>query len=361
MIGSFAAGVSRGIRDGRELSNIRDQGQMRRAYRDGIKQAEAARVQDIESQIRPAREGGVSLGYMDGTGKVYGSREEARQAAEGSVGNVMDYFMKESAPKIQQKYMELGQPDKAASWGQYIESDRGKRAIGDWSKSFMDMQTGNWKGAADGFGKYYSTYVDDSMEYRGHELVKDDEGNVTGFRVKLHDKDTGNESETEIGRDEMVNLGMTWNPQTLFSQTYEQQAAAAKMRAENAAEIAKEDRGFQRNVALEGIKSGHRQQEAVTREQASARYNQGTIRSNYDANVDILRQAGISDDRIRELTPRILGIADQRASMSDTDVRVKAIQLLNSGSGAYQFNRMSNEEKEREIEAMERLIKAQSN
>jgi len=356
-LGNFASGASRGIDDAQKIKGAYDKGKLQKAYKDGIKGAEASRQSEIDAGVKPTYEGGINTGYKGTGGKVYGDEASARAASEKAAPDVMEYFMKDAAPKIGQMYLEQGSPEKAAAWGTWVDGQNGKKAIGQWSDAYKSLMTGDIEAGAEKFGQFYTDQIDDGVDYRGQTPVKNEAGDITGFKMKLFDRDTNKMHDIEMSKDKMIELGNAFNPQALFERVTAQGDKASALAAEVAMGDRESNRDLKGKIELEGVKSGYRQEESRTDAQLEQTYGTNTVRGKFDANVDILSQSGFSDEEIKEFTPGILGISTTRAAMSDRDLRSKIVDRLTDGYMlASKFNALSSEEQEAKINAMVRLI-----
>lgn len=358
-LGNFSSGLSKGIDTGKKIYDTYEKGKMKRAYSEGIKGAEEKRQEDINAGTKPIYEGGIKVGYGSKDGKVYGDQSQAKAAAEKQAPDVMEYFMRDAAPRIGQLYMEQGSPEKAQAWNSWVQDQQGKKAIEQWSGAYKSMMTGDFEDAAAKFGEFYNDQIDDSVDYRGQTPIKNENGDITGFKMKLFDKDDNKMRELELTRDQMVALGNAYNPQALFERITSQTDKASQMAAQTAMDDRKSNREFQQDVALEDVKSGNRMEEARTKAQLDAKYGDNSVRGKFDANVGILREQGYSNEEIKDLTPRILGISKTRAGASDTDLRLNAMKML---TGDYisrrKFEQLPPAEQEQKINAIVDMIKA---
>lgn len=202
--------------------------------------------------FNPQGKGGTPTTYAAG-GKNYQNKDKAQANVKTDVNSVMDNYLETTAPKIAEEYMAQGNVEKAEAWNGYIQGKRGQNAVKDWSKGYMALSSGDWDGGAKAFGDYYTEYVDDGVDFVGHELVKSEDGTVTGFNLTLHDKDTGKDSTIPMTTADMIKMGTAANPAALFEMAATQEAEANSMRAKTAAEIAKEQREKNTKIELKGI------------------------------------------------------------------------------------------------------------
>ncbi len=271
--GAFAGGLGNGLRQGVEmgetLQKTSDRRRIDEARKKGMEEAEAMRQAAIRGGIGQIKEVNVpaaaeeaptvgrptdGVGATAGSpatperteyefnGKRYADRAQAEQAASADVPDVEDFFIKHAVPGIKRVYMEQGNVEQADAWDKWAGAKRGQAAIRSWAGAFKAAQRGDWEDAAARFGQYYTDFIDDGVDYVGHTAVKDDKGNITGFAVKLRNKKDGSESQIDLDRSSLLRMGVANNPEQLFKTEFEQQAAAAKLAAERAAEIDKEAR-----------------------------------------------------------------------------------------------------------------------
>lgn len=365
-VGAFSEGLMNGVKMGNMLGEARDKREVRAATKAGMEQAKQQRQQDIDSQIKPVDvpmvadnfEGPVQAADMAGPpqqafdvkGKRYDTRVAASGAAEKEVGSQLDYFNKVAVPKIAETYLAQGDAAKASAWTQYMEAAETQRGLKDWSKAFRAAQLGQWDDAANYVFEQYKSY-DDGIDPVGKEAVKDKTGNITGFNIKLKNKETGEEYAQFIDNETLMNMGLGhFSPQNQFDMRWKQQQDANNALLE----VAKDDRKFQRDLMMEGVKSGYRQQEAVTTEQAKAAAKGNDMQAEFATASKILTNAGYSQKEIDAMTPRILGIT--RQGLGEDEVRAKAIEMLMESDkevlNTNKFRDMTPEEQQRKIEGI---------
>lgn len=365
-VGALAKGINQGMTLGRQIKSARNENEINDIRTEGLQAAQDQRKQDINSRVEgQGLRGAPDTGFMSEAAsgfkvgdQSFKTRDSAKEAASGDVGGVMDYFMRDTAPKIAERYVAQGDIEKAEAWNTWVKDRRSQQAVEQWGKSYTAAQTGDWDSAAKGFGEYYTNFINDNVDYVGHETLSDGDGNVTGFNITLKDNDTGKNTQMPLNVDQLVNLGMSQNPQQLFESAYQQQVAASQQRAE----VAAGDREAARDYQYESRGAERDQQysleEITAREQAKSAYSQDETNQDYQANVNILKGAGFSDAQIRDLTPRILGISNTRAAASDTDLRSTALKTLTDDyMGRREFNALSPEEQEEKISALVEVIK----
>jgi len=254
-LNALTSGLVRGLSLGKELKNIRNERELEVARREGLESAQKQREQDISKLIQEISlpsDVGPTRGFQVGD-TTFTNQDEARKAAEALVDSTVDYFYRDYAPKIRETLIGQGKVDEAIKWDEMISNQRGRRAVKDWSSLWMNFNAGNYDKAIQGFGKYYSSYVDPSISVKGYEIVESEAGPIA--KIKLHDKDTGTDFETELDRSSFTQLALAYNPADLAKTAIEQESAASRARAEDAKEERKFNREQMGKERLERLKA----------------------------------------------------------------------------------------------------------
>lgn len=352
-VGAFAKGLQGGMQLGRQIKDVRNERQIEDVRTEGLNAAREGYNKDVKANIeqtgmddRVDFMGDVTTGYKVGD-TTYGSEDAARPAAEKGVDSVMDRFMRDAAPRISEAYVGQGNIEKAEAWNNWVKDRRSQQAIGEWSKSYMAAKSGDWDGAAQGFGDYYTNYIDDGVDFMGHETVEDEQGNVTGFEFSLLDKESGEERTMNMSTSELVDLGAANNPQMLFELSMQRQTAADTARLENAQEIAADRRQFGNQAALEGIKQGGRLERDRYQSDLEARQNDREV----NEKISMLEGAGYDRAFIDSMMPAILGIGEYKKQAPPEEVARMIHQERLKASGPYGgYGRMSPEEQRELVE-----------
>lgn len=280
--------------------------------------------------------------------QTFNTRDDAMAAATKKAPSVMDFMSKTLVPRMQEAYMAQGNVEQAEAWGKWAEERQGKKAMTEWAGAWRAAQLGNLEKAADHVFNLYKTY-DDGITPLSKEAVKDNDGNVTGFNVKLKVDDTGEERTQFIDRKALTDMGLSaLSPPKMFEMQFKRQQEADKQRAEIAGEIAKEGRAEAREIAKEGraqqyeiAKEGRG--EAIDTRKAARNQNYeleklgiqkqleaagATSKTKQEANakMDFLRGAGYSEEFIRDAMPGILGIGDYKKRTAPEEVRRMLLQ-----------------------------------
>lgn len=275
-LNALTSGLVRGLSLGKELKNIRNERELEVARREGLEAAQKQREQDISKLIQEISlpsDAGPTRGFQVGD-TTFANQDEARKAAEARVDSSVDYFYRDYAPKIRETLIGQGKVDEAIKWDEMISNQRGRRAVKDWSSLWMNFNAGNYDKAIQGFGKYYSSYVDPSISVKSYEIVESEAGPIA--KLKLHDKDTGTDFEMELDRSSFTQLALAYNPADLARIAIEQESAASRARAEDAMEERKFNRNQMGKERLERLKAQLKERQERLKAQLAAQYGKGT-------------------------------------------------------------------------------------
>lgn len=328
-LGSLTDGFVKGLSLGRQLKGIRQENELERIRREGLSQAEQQREQDISKLIQEISlpsDVGPTRGFQVGD-TTFTDQAAARKAAERLVDSTIDYFYRDYAPKIRETLIGQGKVDEATKWDEMIRTQRGRRAVKDWSSLWMNFNAGNYDKAIQGFGKYYSSYVDPSISVKSYEIVETEAGPIA--KLTLHDKDTGTDFKMELNRSSFAQLALAYNPADLARIAIEQESEASRARAKDALEERKFNREQMGKERLEVLKAHLKSQYGEVAANAAIRaYRAG--RPPEDAITDIFKELRsdisnrrLSDDelmqRARDIVYKIYQLGEEiRASRAPT-------------------------------------------
>ena len=313
-VGSFMEGMNSGITAGQRIREISDNNKARGITSKAGETAREKRQADIGMGIKrgavDSEQGPVPTYEVDG--RQFSDEQSAMAESEKKVGSLQDYYFKEVMPQLQQHYMDIGQPDKAFAIGKAIEDQEFQKGSKSWAKATAAFMSGDEKGFLKHYVEAYNNrgYDDDGMTAKGIEPVKDKSGNTLGYKVTLLDGD-GKESVQEFTGDDIGRQSLMYMaPAEVLKRNLSMYDAAQTAKSE----IAKEDRKFQRDVQLEGMKQGY-----------------GIQRDN---NKSLLNRAEEAD-KIR------LGSNNIAKTTSDTDLRKQIyLQLRKEGQKVAENNKL---------------------
>lgn len=253
----------------------------------------------------------------------FATRAEAEQYATKKVPGIADYVRNNVLKAHQDIYIENGEIEKAEKLGQMMETKKAKDATRVFGSAMTKMLAGDINGGVEDFGVYYNKYIDDGVDFKSHKIGEDGKLHIT-VRQKGADKDT----EMVMTKSELIRLGMAHDPvalqKSLLDATEKKEAAAA--------EVAKEDRKFKRDIQLKGIEHGYKAQEKKgdqefqiekltidkQLEQAGAT---AKVKREVNAKVEALRGAGYSEQFINDAMPGIIGLGDYKKKTSPEEAR----------------------------------------
>lgn len=306
-----------------------------------------APVKEVQNTVIPPAQG-MPGRYKVGD-KTFQTREEALSYAEKQAPSLQDIQLKTLSPRMQEYYLGQGDIEKAEAWRKYADSRENQKNMDTWAKAYRAASTGNFEKAADHVFDLYKAY-DDGITPLSKEVVKDKQGNIQGFNVKLRGAD-GKEFTQLITPRELTELGLSaLSPPAMFEMQFKRQMERDKITGE----IAKEDRKFKRDVQMEGIKTGNEIEKITIQEQLKAANITGTERKKIEAKISALKSAGYSEQFINEAMPSIIGLGEYKRSTSPEEARRLAYsdRMKNDPT----FSRKSPEDREKILDEDMKLV-----
>lgn len=311
-LGALTHNLAGGLLVGRGIKDARNRNELERISREGLEQAGAQREQDITQIIQDmgaTNEGGSIMAYDPDKGRFVAD-PETRKRAESLVGSQNDYFMQHTAPQIRDTYLAQGNLEMAKEWDEHVKSDKGRRAINDWMKSWTALNAGDVDGGIKGFANYMSEYIDPSLQYVSHAAV---EGQPGQFNVTFKNRKTGKEIVTPIDEQSVFRLGAAYNPQTLFNMEYNERLSASKARAKDAGDERKFNREQMGRERIEILKDQLKRQYGAAGDGLAENYRKGM--SPNDMVFNYIRDQSQNDHTFRRLSP------DQQLEQAEQVVR----------------------------------------
>lgn len=352
-IGSFMNGFANGantynqITEAKDRKKLRDiqfkqlegEAQDKQAYRDlnrqGVEEAKAARQADISKSIirgsAESAEGPVQPSYKVGN-RSYASEEEATAAAEKEAGSFIDYYMKTTVPKLQEHWLSTGDVEKAQNIGKWMEDANVQKGVKAWAGAVRSFQTGDRDGFKRNLMAAYNQegYFDDGVTATGIEDVNNEQGQLLGYKISFKAPDGTVTDQTFEGEDVAKLALNAMSPENVLSYGMEQIKAGQEAQSE----IAKEERGFSRDVAKIDIQQGNTleaqgnaSQLRIAEEAEKARTGGGSTKvREARAMGEALKAAGWSEEKVAAEMPRLLGI--YRQSQSPADRLASTVEML---------------------------------
>jgi hypothetical protein len=267
---------------------------------------------------------------------------QAQALAESKTPDVMDFFMKQGVPKIAQTYLAQGDPVKAQAWMDWAQKAKSQAAMQTWADAMRSAQTGDLHAFGQNIGKLYNQYQDGTTLVGDPKTVKDNDGNVTGYNVNLKNDATGETRSQFIDKDQLLQLGLSGlAPPELFNMEYQAQLAknqaaykiqemAAQAKFNTAGKIAEQNANLPNQLAVANANGGYRVQAA--QEQAGGRIGAAKIEAQAKTDaatakqtqaVNMLQNAGYSQDYINSVMPTIVGVAQKQADPTTITSKVQ--------------------------------------
>lgn len=338
-LGAFLNGVTQGARAYSDIQDQKSKKELRDAQIEDFRQERA----DKAAYRQTAQQG----------------MQDARANTDGQIDNVMNYYMQNTAPKLQQHWLETGDVQKAEVFGKWIQNENVQQGM----RYSAGMMRAAMTGDADNFAKNMVAaynqpgYFDDGYEATSAQVLRDKSGNASGMEIKLKNQSTGEETtHTFNSMEDVYKLAQQFgSPESVFSQGMNELKSAQAARTE----IAKEGRAWDRTVAGKQLDHGFRVQEKASDHnyRLSEQNNQSGLRRAEEADklrngsgsakmrdaqatITMLRENGWSDADVRQNLPAILGIENRsRPISSRIDDYVKMM-----GANDPKFLRLSQDE-----------------
>lgn len=354
-LGAFLSGVTQGAQAYSNIQGMRKQNELRDI------QLQEAKDNASDRQIARADQQARRDIAVQGMAKA----NEANPGADGEV--IMNYWMNNTAPKLQQHWMSVGEPQKAQAYGEWIKDNNVQQGMRYSAGMIRSAMTGDADGFAKNLVAAYNQpgYFENGQSIKSAQVKRDDKGNASGMEVILTDKDGKDTKHTFNSMDEVYQLAQQFgSPEKVFAAGLADLESAKKIRAETA----KEKREFDRKITEKKLDHGFKisEQESASdlrrvenREQSDLRLNEQNNKVQLDsaygvgnygegnkkvqeaqATIGFLRQNGVSEDYIKANLPAIVGLENKTRPMSS---RVDDYIKMRSGADI-SFSRLSTQE-----------------
>lgn len=302
-LGSFLSGVAQGADAYANIQNARS----RQKLTD-------MQVNNLEKE-QQSKQGAVDIAAQ--------GADEARAKTDGKIDNVMNYYMQNTAPKLQQYWLSQGDMDKANAFGKWIQDTNVQQGMKYGAGMIQAAQLGNPDGVMENMVKLYNQpgYFEDGMSAVKAETRRDKDGNATGWDITLRDNKTGKESTHSFNSmDDIYKTAMQFgDPKNVFEYGMQQLQAGQKAQLE----AAKEGRDWQRTLAVKELDQGYKlegQNNQAQLDMAKEKAKSGTTGNkkvqDAQAAEDYLRSRGVPEESIKALAPTLIGVQNQSAPMS---------------------------------------------
>lgn len=308
-IGSLADGFSRGLNLGNQIKDTRNKNEIETIRREGLASAQEGYDTDVRAGMQPTdvRIQGDRMVGADATAKgwkvgdkTYMDEEEARAESSKNVRSVEDRFYDDVVPKIQETYLAQGDIGKAEAWRSYSGDRETRNNFKSWSKAWKSAQMGDAEGVADYVFDQYKK-IDDGIDPVSKEAVKDKSGKITGFNVRLKNRETGEEYDQFVDNNYLLETGLGFlSPQSQFELKWKESQDAAKVDAKARLDALLEDKKQQNRLDLANAKESYKLQGA---------------QAETDRILGMLKKSGYSDTQIKGMIPELLGVGKDKNSI----------------------------------------------
>ncbi len=267
-------------------------------------------MQDMQDE-RNAKQGYKDLAAQGMT--------DAKSHTDGQIDNVMNYYMKNTAPKLQQYWLQNGDVQKADAFGKWIQDQNVQQGMR-YSAAFMrSAQLGDAEGAMNNLVKMYNQpgYFEDGMSAVNAKILRDKQGNNAGMEITLRNDKTGETSTTTFNSmADVYKLGMQFAaPESVFNYGMEQLKAGQTAAAANA----KEQRDWQRTVAGKQLDQNYKLEAQGNESQLRMAENADKARNGNNnpeaqriqARISAFKAAGKTDEWIANNMTQIVGIENR--------------------------------------------------
>lgn len=153
-LGSLVDGLSQGMKIGQEFNKLDAERKAKKLVVGATSEATTAREKDIMSAIKPMQNADGSTTYGVGD-RQYSDMGQARSSAAEQVGSVMKYYQTVTVPKLIAGYLELGQPEKAKTLQDWVDTDEASQVTKKWARAARMITLGDIPSATRQLGKLY--------------------------------------------------------------------------------------------------------------------------------------------------------------------------------------------------------------
>ena len=301
-LGSFLSGVAQGADAYANIQNARS----RQKLTD-------MKVNELDRENK-SKQGAIDLAAQ--------GADEAAAKTDGQIDNVMNYYMQNTAPKLQQYWLSQGDMDKANAFGKWIQDTNVQQGMKYGAGMIRAAQMGNPDAVMDNMVKLYNQpgYFEDGFSAVKADVRRDKDGNAAGWDITLKNNKSGKETTHSFNSmDDIYKTAMQFgDPKNVFEYGMDQLKSGQKITAESA----KEQRDWQRKLTEKEIDQnykleGQNNESQLRRAEKSSEGGLGNKKvQDAKAAEDYLRSRGISEEGIRALAPALIGVENQSTPMS---------------------------------------------
>lgn len=289
--------------------------------------------------------------------------QDATANTDGQTESVMNYYMTNTAPKLQQHWLANGEVDKANAFGKWIQDTSVQQGMKYGAGMMRSAQLGDADGVMTNMVKLYNQpgYFEDGQSAVNAQIRRDDKGNAAGMDITLRNDKTGKETtHTFNSMDEVYKLAQQFaSPDQVFKFGMEQLKAGQTAQVE----AAKEQRDWQRTLTTKEIDQantleGQANASELRRAEEAEKARNGTGNrkiTDAKATIAFLKENGASDEYIKSNMAGILGIENRSRPVSS---RIDDYIKMRTDSDGRKFGRLPLDKQIKEarsyIEAVDR-------
>lgn len=273
----------------------------------------------------------------------FDTMDEAVGHARKNQPSIMDFMHNTLVPKMEEVLLAQGDIKKASDWTKWAKDKQSERHMQNWANAKMAADRGDFEAAAQHLGKLHKDY-DDGTTVIGQEPVKDKDGKLTGFNLKIKNDTTGETRAQFIDPQTLVNMGLEGlSPPKMFELAYQKQTAAETLKAKAAIDAQNDARTYKRDIDKQGMiedradkrsiasdkraadkddrQHGYKLEELTTAEDLKQSGIGKAEKAKVQAKIDVLKDAGLPAETIRELIPHMVGGDGYKKSTSPEEAR----------------------------------------
>lgn len=340
-IGAFADGLVRGMNLGKQIKQARKENAADEAREKAFEDAQKERNAALEAETNrlmgigepPTQAGGQApvAQPVDAGGGIAlpeqpqqpaMSREEARKKAEENLGDGSDGVYRIVSNRMRDHYLKSGDIELADKWEKYAETREARTQIGHFGRALRSAAMGDHGGFLKNITPVLEANYGQGFKIRKSSPVKDKEGNITGYNFEIFNTRTGEKTQNNLGLDDLYSIGLTMgSPQQGFDRWMARMQAAEQAKMKAAAEAGKIQMQTAKDLALEDARHNNRMLQIDHKSEADARNQSNKVQQELEAKVGALKNAGYSDEFIRDALPQILGVGQYKRATSPEEAR----------------------------------------
>lgn len=228
-------------------------------------------------------------------------------------------YNEQFVPRYIQQYLQQGKIPEAQAFQKYVQDANVQQGLKYGSSFMRAVQLGDAEGAMGSMVKLFNQpgYFENGWSAVNAKLTRDKDGNAAGMDITLKNDATG-ETTTHTFKtleDAYRTVMPFTDPKNVFDYATQQIAASTKAKAE----LQKEDREWNRDVAKMGLQQGYALESQANQSQLRRAEEAEKLRNGGGSNVvrdakakeEYLRSRGVPEDRIKSLAPQMVGLENQ--------------------------------------------------